>query len=145
MPRTERARGAAPQDICVGDFWETEERRGISTFTTTIAEDKFQLVTTARPMTAGSMFKFISAFDVSKSAFLSSRKKILSIIQRHTKHAAPHTLCIFNIMQRDINMQQRDRKRACWSDLVDTSKMKNFARHRRTKLYPSEHTAVPLL
>jgi hypothetical protein len=39
---------ASIQDLCVGDLWETQERRGISSFTTAIAVDKFQLVTLAK-------------------------------------------------------------------------------------------------
>ncbi len=49
---------ATPQDLCVGDFWETQERRSITSFTTAIAVDKFQLVTLLRPPAAASVFEF---------------------------------------------------------------------------------------
>ena len=34
------------QDLCVGDFWETAERRAASAFTSVIAIDTMRLYTT---------------------------------------------------------------------------------------------------
>jgi hypothetical protein len=37
------------QDMCIGDFWETHERRSITTFTTALLVDKFTIVTIVDP------------------------------------------------------------------------------------------------
>ena len=54
------------QDLCVGDFWETQERRAIATFTTPIAVDKFLLVTSAVTVVNAPMFAFPDTFDPSR-------------------------------------------------------------------------------
>ncbi len=54
------------QDLCVGDFWETQERRSIASFTTAIAVDKFKLVTLLRPEDTQSLFVFPKTIDVRK-------------------------------------------------------------------------------
>jgi hypothetical protein len=59
---------ALAQDLCVGDFWETQERRSIATFTTAIAVDKFQLVTITAAPPPKSMFQFPTAFASSRSS-----------------------------------------------------------------------------
>ncbi len=56
------------QDICVGDFWETQERRGIAAFTTALAVDKFFLVTSSVTNTQPPMRVFPTAFDPSRRA-----------------------------------------------------------------------------
>ena len=37
------------QDMCVGDFWETVERREIATFTTAMVTDQFTIMTIPDP------------------------------------------------------------------------------------------------
>ena len=48
---------AGLQDLCVGDVWETQERRGLSSFTTAIAVDRFMLITNLKEKSE-SMFLF---------------------------------------------------------------------------------------
>ena len=55
------------QDICVGDFWETQERRAIADFTTGIAVDKFMLVTMLESLESSS-FAAPTEFDTSRHA-----------------------------------------------------------------------------
>ena len=57
-----------PQDVCVGDFWETAERRAISTFSTVIGVDHFLLVSMAQTSTSSELFKFMSQFQLSGCA-----------------------------------------------------------------------------
>ena len=52
----------------MGDFWETEERRAISTFTTAIGTDSFILLTNAQTLAAQQMFNFIPSFQVGRCA-----------------------------------------------------------------------------
>ena len=56
------------QDLCVGDFWETQERRAITAFTTPVAVDRFLLVTTAKQTFVQAMFSFMSSFRVNGCA-----------------------------------------------------------------------------
>eukprot|EP00291_Cryptomonas_curvata_P019850 CAMPEP_0172158522 /NCGR_PEP_ID=MMETSP1050-20130122/4420_1 /TAXON_ID=233186 /ORGANISM="Cryptomonas curvata, Strain CCAP979/52" /LENGTH=503 /DNA_ID=CAMNT_0012827925 /DNA_START=62 /DNA_END=1573 /DNA_ORIENTATION=+ len=55
-------------DICVGDFWETPDRRGIAAFTTALAVDKFILVTSSVTNNKPPMLVFPAAFDPSSLA-----------------------------------------------------------------------------
>jgi hypothetical protein len=48
--------------MCVADFWETEQRRGISTFTSPVKVDKLLLVTTTKPLNSDAMFQFPDTF-----------------------------------------------------------------------------------
>ncbi len=57
-----------PQDLCVGDFWETQERRSIATFTTAIDVDRFMLVTTVLPQSNAELFPFPGSFASYRSA-----------------------------------------------------------------------------
>jgi hypothetical protein len=53
------------QDLCVGDFWESEERRALTTFTSAIYVDKLMLVTMLKPLPT-SYFTFPVEFDSSR-------------------------------------------------------------------------------
>jgi hypothetical protein len=49
--------------LCVADFWETEQRRAISTFTSPVKVDTLLLVTTTKPLNTDSMFQFPNTFS----------------------------------------------------------------------------------
>ena len=55
------------QDLCVGDFWETQERRGLAAFTEPIAVDRFLLVSSIVP-TPSAFFNFPTSFDPARPA-----------------------------------------------------------------------------
>ncbi len=52
----------------MGDFWETQERRGIAAFTTALAVDKFILVTSSLTNTQPPMLVFPASFNPSRQA-----------------------------------------------------------------------------
>ncbi len=62
VPREPKRR----QDLCVGDFWETQERRNMSTFTTVIGVDKFLLITPAVAQDSLPMLMWPVSFDPSR-------------------------------------------------------------------------------
>jgi hypothetical protein len=53
------------QDLCVGDFWESADRRALTTYTSPIYVDKFILVTMIQSM-SNSFFLFPVQFDGSR-------------------------------------------------------------------------------
>ena len=55
------------QDLCVGDFWETKERRAAADFTTVIGVDRFLLVSMAEREDTSAVLQFLSSFDVARS------------------------------------------------------------------------------
>ncbi len=60
---------AGLQDLCVGDVWETQERRGLSSFTTAIAVDRFMLITNLKEKSE-SMFWFPEKVNLDRYVLL---------------------------------------------------------------------------
>jgi hypothetical protein len=74
------------QDLCVGDFWETQERRSITSFTTAIAVDRFKLVTLLRPQAAPAIFVFPEMPELSRSYSLAPTQCPASCHRRSQPH-----------------------------------------------------------